>query len=144
MKRFGIVGAGSIARTHADRIKKMPGIELAGYYDIFPEASQRSVEQFGGQVYPSLEALLDDVDYVDICTTANAHKEPVLATLEAGVPPLLSKNPWPAISGRLLRNCGGPGPHGHAALCGPGGALLSPVCRGQSQPGQWGHKAHRG
>lgn len=91
MKRIGIVGAGSIARTHADRIKKMPGIELAGYYDIFPEAAQRSVEQFGGQVYPTLHALLDDVDYVDICTTANAHKEPVLAALEAGVPTCVEK-----------------------------------------------------
>jgi len=91
MKRIGIVGAGAIARTHADRLKKMPGIELAGYYDIFPEAAQRSVEQFGGQVYPSLDALLDDVDYVDICTTANAHKEPVLAALEAGVPTVVEK-----------------------------------------------------
>ena len=91
MKRFGLVGAGAIARTHADRLQKMPGIELAGYYDIFPEAAQRAVEQFGGQVYPSLEALLDDVDYVDICTTANAHKEPVLAALEAGVPAVVEK-----------------------------------------------------
>lgn len=91
MKRFGIVGAGAIARTHADRLKEMPGIELAGYYDIFPEAAQRAVEQFGGQVYPSLDALLDDVDYVDICTTANAHKEPVLAALEAGVPAVVEK-----------------------------------------------------
>jgi len=91
MKRIGIVGAGSIARTHADRIKKMPGIELAGYYDIFPEASQRAVEQYGGKVYPSLDALLDDVNYVDICTTANAHKEPVLAALEAGVPACVEK-----------------------------------------------------
>jgi len=91
MKRIGIIGAGAIARTHADRIKKMPGIELAGYYDIFPEAAQRAVEQYGGQVYDSLDALLGDVDFVDICTTANAHREPVLAALEAGVPAIVEK-----------------------------------------------------
>lgn len=91
MKRIGIVGAGAIARTHADRWQKMPGIELAGYYDIFPQAAQRAVAQFGGQVYPSLAALLDDVDCVDICTTANAHREPVLAALEAGAPAVVEK-----------------------------------------------------
>lgn len=91
MKRIGIIGAGAIARTHADRIKKMPGIELAGYYDIFPEAAQRAVEQYGGQVYDALDALLGDVDFVDICTTANAHREPVLAALEAGVPAIVEK-----------------------------------------------------
>ncbi len=90
-KRVGIVGAGSIAQVHMDRWSQMPGVELAGYFDIDEAASQRAVERFGGQAYPSLAALLDDVDLVDICTTATAHKEPVLAALDAGIPTAVEK-----------------------------------------------------
>lgn len=91
MKRIGIVGAGAIARVHADRWEKMPDVEIAGYYDILPEAAQRAVDRYGGRAYATLDALLDDVDAVDICTTAVAHKEPVLAALEAGVPAVCEK-----------------------------------------------------
>ncbi len=90
-KRIGIVGAGSIAQIHMDRWSRMPDVELAGYYDIDESAAQRAADRFGGQVYPSLEALLDDVEAVDICTTATAHREPVLAALEAGIPAVVEK-----------------------------------------------------
>lgn len=86
MKKIGIIGAGAIARVHADRWAKMPGVEIAGYYDIVPEAAQRAVDQYGGKAFASLSAMFDAVDAVDICTTAVAHKEPVLAAAEAGVP----------------------------------------------------------
>lgn len=83
MKRVGIIGAGSIARTHARCWQQLP-VELVGHYDLFPEAAQRAAEQFGGQAYSTLEALLADVDLVDVCTPATAHKAPVLAAAAAG------------------------------------------------------------
>jgi predicted dehydrogenase len=91
MKRIGIIGAGAIARVHADRWKQMPHVELAGYYDILPEAAQRAVNEYGGRVFASLEEMLANVDAVDICTTAIAHKEPILAAAEAGVPMVCEK-----------------------------------------------------
>lgn len=91
MKRVGIVGAGAISRTHADRWQQMPGIELAGFYDIAESAVQRAVDQFGGQGFSSLEALLDAVDFVDVCTPGTAHAQPVIAALEAGVPTVCEK-----------------------------------------------------
>ncbi len=100
MKRIGIIGAGAIARVHADRWQKMPGAEIAGYFDIVPEAAQRAVAQYGGRVYDSLHGLLADVDAVDICTTAVAHKEPILAAAAAGVPMVCEKP-----LARRLRDC---------------------------------------
>lgn len=91
MTQIGIVGAGAIARIHADRWQRMPGVEIAGYYDIIPEAAQTATTEYGGQVYERIEDLLDDVDAVDICTTANAHKENVLAAAAAGVPMVCEK-----------------------------------------------------
>lgn len=91
MRRVGIVGAGAISRTHADRWQQMPGVELAGFYDIVETAARRAVGQFGGQLFSSLNALLDAVDYVDVCTPGTAHAQPVIAALEAGVPTVCEK-----------------------------------------------------
>ena len=91
MRRVGIVGAGGISRTHADRWLQMPGVELAGYFDIAEEAARNAVGQFGGVVFGSLHELLDAVDYVDVCTPGTAHVGPVIAALEAGLPTVCEK-----------------------------------------------------
>ncbi len=91
MKRIGIIGAGAIAQVHAERWERMPGVQIAGYYDILPEAAQRAVDRYGGQVFGSLAEMFAAVDAVDICTTAVAHKEPVLAAAEAGIPMVCEK-----------------------------------------------------
>ncbi|MCY3902068.1 MAG: Gfo/Idh/MocA family oxidoreductase [Caldilineaceae bacterium] len=91
MRRVGIVGAGGISRTHADRWLQMPGIELAGFFDIAGEAAQRAVEVFGGRAFGTLHELFDAVDYVDVCTPGTAHAGPVIAALEAGLPTVCEK-----------------------------------------------------
>ena len=91
MRRVGIVGAGGISRTHADRWRRMPGIKLAGFFDIAEAASARAAEQFGGNVYGSLQDLFNDVDYVDVCTPGTAHAGPVISALEAGLPTVCEK-----------------------------------------------------
>ena len=83
MKKVGIVGAGAIARWHADRWRQLP-VKLAGFYDIVPETAVTAQEAFGGKVYDKLDDLLADVDVVDICTKTSAHKEGVLAAAAAG------------------------------------------------------------
>ena len=91
MRRVGIVGAGGISRTHADRWGQMPGVELAGFYDIAEDAAARAVEQFGGKAFGSLHEMFDAVDYVDVCTPGTAHAASVIAALEAGLPTVCEK-----------------------------------------------------
>lgn len=91
MRRVGIVGAGGISRTHADRWLQMSGIELAGFYDIAEGAARLAVDRFGGRVFDSMDDLLNSVDYVDVCTPGPAHAGPVIAALEAGLPTVCEK-----------------------------------------------------
>lgn len=84
MQRIGVIGTGSIAAVHLDGWRRMPGIELVGYYDIVPEAADRAAQRYGGRVFATLDELFDAVDIVDICSPGTAHKENVLAAAAAG------------------------------------------------------------
>lgn len=83
MKRVGIIGAGNIARIHVAGWLNLP-VELVGYYDAVPQASQGFAEQYGGKAFTDLPSLLANVDIVDICAPAHVHKELVIAAAQAG------------------------------------------------------------
>lgn len=83
MRRVGVVGAGLIGSWHAARWKDLP-VELVGFYDHTPENAEKAARTFGGRAFESLEALLGEVDLVDVCTPTPAHKEGVLAAAAAG------------------------------------------------------------
>ena len=90
VKRVGIVGAGLIGGWHAERWERLP-VEIAGFYDLSREAAQETAARFGGMVFESLDALVDAVDVVDVCTPTFAHKEGVLAAARAGKPVVCEK-----------------------------------------------------
>lgn len=89
--RIGIIGTGAIASVHLAAWRQMPGVELTGYYDVFPDAAQRAADRFGGRAFAALDELLKAVDLVDICTPGTVHKENVLAVAAAGVPIICEK-----------------------------------------------------
>ena len=83
---IGIVGSGHIVQlAHLPAYAKY-GCDVAGVYDIRPEAARAVHERFGVDVYPSLDALLDDprVDIVDVATYPAARVEIVRRALAAG------------------------------------------------------------
>ena len=90
MKRVGIIGAGAIGGWHAERWQKLP-VEIAGFYDVRRDAAVKAAQQFGGRVYDSVEALVNDVDLADVCTITTAHKEGVLAAARAGTAVICEK-----------------------------------------------------
>jgi len=90
MNRLGMIGTGAMGQWHLERWQRLP-VEIVGYYDLDSESAQQTAQRFGGQVYNRLEALLADVDIVDICTPTPAHKEPVLAAAAAGKPIVCEK-----------------------------------------------------
>jgi UDP-N-acetylglucosamine 3-dehydrogenase len=90
MKRIGIIGTGAIARHHALQWQKLP-VELTGYYDLQPDAAATFAQQFGGIAFPTVEDLLANIDVVDICSPAGAHRQNVIAAVTAGVPIICEK-----------------------------------------------------
>jgi len=83
MKRVGIVGNGLMGSWHAAQWKQLP-VELVGYYDHHIERSSAFAERYGGRAFESLDALLQEVDIIDVCTPTPEHAAPVIAAARAG------------------------------------------------------------
>ncbi|WP_176040923.1 Gfo/Idh/MocA family protein [Burkholderia stabilis] len=90
--RFGIVGAGSIARRFAQSLAHVPGATLAGAWARRIDAAAAFCEAYGGTPAASLETLLaSDIDAVYIATLHDSHAQYTLAALAAGKAVLCEK-----------------------------------------------------
>ncbi|AMU07078.1 TPA: Gfo/Idh/MocA family protein [Burkholderia cenocepacia] len=90
--RFGIVGAGSIARRFAQSLAHVPGAMLAGAWARRADATAAFCETYGGTPAASLDALLaSDLDAVYIATLHDSHAQYTLAALAAGKAVLCEK-----------------------------------------------------
>jgi predicted dehydrogenase len=82
MLRVGIVGAGFMGTLHAGGWARTPAC-LAAMYSNYPDKVRRLAHDCGTQAVDSLNALIDDVDVVDICTPTHLHYEMVLQAAAA-------------------------------------------------------------
>ncbi|MBN3528548.1 Gfo/Idh/MocA family oxidoreductase [Burkholderia cenocepacia] len=90
--RFGIVGAGGIARRFAQSLAYVPGAMLAGAWARRADATAAFCETYGGTPAASPDALLaSDLDAVYIATLHDSHAQYTLAALAAGKAVLCEK-----------------------------------------------------
>ncbi|MCC6884820.1 MAG: Gfo/Idh/MocA family oxidoreductase [Verrucomicrobiales bacterium] len=84
--KFGIIGAGMIAKFHARAIQAMTGSELVSVYARRADAAEPIAAEFGCRAYTDLDAFLADpkLEIVTIATPSGAHLEPALAAAAAG------------------------------------------------------------
>jgi predicted dehydrogenase len=84
--KLAIIGCGNIAGPYSDDIQKNTKLELAGFYDLDQSRAQTFADKYGGKVYPTLEAALEDssIDIIVNLTIFNAHYDVVKASLLAG------------------------------------------------------------
>lgn len=82
--RCGIIGAGFAARFHFECLKKVHGtdIEIAGVFAIDTEQSKSYAQKRGIRAYDSLQALIDKVDVIHVCTPPVVHESIAIAALE--------------------------------------------------------------
>ncbi len=85
--KIGLVGTGSIGRTHIERINtKLQGAKVVACADPTPAFGMSVAEKYGIKGYEDITAMINDAD-IDavICTAADAYHEPtVLAAIAAG------------------------------------------------------------
>jgi predicted dehydrogenase len=81
--KVGIAGAGFMGTTHAEGWATTEA-SIGGFLADRSGAAPGLAERYGAQVYPSFEAMLADVDVVDLCTPTHTHAELVLAAAQAG------------------------------------------------------------
>lgn len=84
--RIGIVGAGSMGEAHTPAWQALAGrgAELVGILANRPGSAETFATRYGIQAYPSYEALLADVDIVDICVPTDMHADFTVRAAEAG------------------------------------------------------------
>jgi UDP-N-acetyl-2-amino-2-deoxyglucuronate dehydrogenase len=94
--RFGIVGCGVIAATHADAIEELGDALLTACCDIDAERADAFASRYC--IAPqncsySINSLLDnpEVDAISICTPSGTHSELAIACLTAGKPVIVEK-----------------------------------------------------
>ncbi|HXY69449.1 MAG TPA: Gfo/Idh/MocA family oxidoreductase [Gemmatimonadales bacterium] len=87
----GVVGVGSLGCHHARLYASLPGVQLRGVFDTRAERAAEIAAQFKTRAYPSLEALLADVEAVSVVVPTPAHHEVGLAALGRGRHVLMEK-----------------------------------------------------
>lgn len=94
MKRISLVGAGYIARVHAEAVKTLPGHRIAAIIDPNEAAAKRLARAFGvDAVYGSVEAALagGGFDAAHVLVPPPLHHVVAAPLIEAGIPVLLEK-----------------------------------------------------
>ena len=89
--RVGVVGAGALGYHHTRILREVPGAKLAGFHDSNPQRSATVASELGVEAYPSLEALLDDVQAVTVAVPTPAHFAVAAPALERGLHVLVEK-----------------------------------------------------
>lgn len=84
--RFGLIGAGAIARTYVEAFRDLQAGCLQGIADVRPDAAEELAGIANCKAYSSDEELLksEPVDAVIICTPPASHPDICLRSIEAG------------------------------------------------------------
>ena len=90
---FGIIGYGTIGRTHAQVIEGLAGAKLAAIATRTPENARMAGEKHACAFYTDYREMLkrDDIDIVTICTPAALHLPMALDAAAAGKHCILEK-----------------------------------------------------
>jgi myo-inositol 2-dehydrogenase/D-chiro-inositol 1-dehydrogenase len=92
--RIGLIGAGHIGSLHARLIaREVPGLALAGIFDIDAKAAEPVGRTLGVEVARSAHELMSSpaTDAIAICTSTDTHVDLVVRAAEIGKPVFLEK-----------------------------------------------------
>lgn len=90
--RIGVIGAGSMGRNHVRILSTEKGsFEFVGFYDADQNRAAEIAKQFSVTAFPSVTALLEQVDAVTIAAPSSLHKELALEAVRRGVHALVEK-----------------------------------------------------
>ncbi|MCF7803824.1 MAG: Gfo/Idh/MocA family oxidoreductase [Candidatus Marinimicrobia bacterium] len=90
MLRLGIAGIGHLGKHHLRLSREIEDLELVGCYDTDPEVQKREREK-GIRVFDSFDAMLREVDAVDLVVPTDVHYAMAKQALESGKHVFLEK-----------------------------------------------------
>jgi predicted dehydrogenase len=91
--RAGIVGSGFAANLHYEGLARVYGtdVDLVGIFSPTETNARRFAKARGLKTFPSLSALLDEVEVVHVCASPAAHEPVAVCALERGVHAIIEK-----------------------------------------------------
>jgi UDP-N-acetyl-2-amino-2-deoxyglucuronate dehydrogenase len=98
--RFGIVGPGKVAETHAAALSRIPDARLVAVAGRSPDRTTAFADAHAARADPSLEAMLDagGLDAVIVTTPHPLHAEQALAVIQAGLHVVIEKPMGPTVA----------------------------------------------
>ena len=124
--RFGVIGCGLIADTHARAVMACDRAALVGCADNDPARAEAFAARYGIRAYAAVEDLLSDadIDAVCICTPSCFHETGAIAALKHGKHVVLEKP--------MAMDC--TSADRIIAACGESGKLLTVICQLRFSP----------
>lgn len=89
--RVAVIGVGRLGQAHARVYAEMPGVTLAGVYDIDTARAQEVAERCSTSPLPHLDAACDAADAVSIVVPTTGHYEVAAQTLKHGLHTFIEK-----------------------------------------------------
>ncbi len=84
MLKAGVLGAGHLGKIHLKLLDQSQKYTLIGFFDNDQHAAQQIEQEFGYKSYPSMEALIDACDVIDVVTPTIYHFECAEKVVTAG------------------------------------------------------------
>ena len=89
--RIGVIGTGSLGYHHARILRDLRTVDFKGFFEANTDRAGTVSRELGIRAYPTLEALLADVDAVSIVVPTVAHHAVAMQALAAGKHLLIEK-----------------------------------------------------
>jgi predicted dehydrogenase len=80
----GVIGAGGLGVHHVRILRDLAGDRFAGFVDENPARAVEVAAQYGVRAFPSLDALLEEVEAVSVVVPTTAHHAVASAALARG------------------------------------------------------------
>ena len=89
--RIGVVGTGSLGYHHARILRDLPGVILKGFFESNAERAGFVSRELGIRAFPTLDALVAEVDALSIVVPTPMHHQVAMTALKAGKHLLIEK-----------------------------------------------------
>jgi predicted dehydrogenase len=95
--RLGVIGVGSLGFHHARIGRDLPDATFAGIFEARSDRAAQVATELGVNAFPSMEALLDEVDGVVIATPTTTHRDVAVAAVDRGIHVFIEKPIAPSL-----------------------------------------------
>lgn len=84
MLKIGVLGAGHLGKIHLRLLQSSEKYELIGFYDADESRAKAIEKEFGYAYFNDMDALINQVDVIDIVSPTTTHYNNAVKVMEAG------------------------------------------------------------